>query len=66
MQWLIKSAEEQSEKLSAGLSPENALERFASLLLLLAQLLAALRHAASSSDPAVPSPPHENRLTIDG
>lgn len=70
MQWLIESAEQQSAKLKDGLSPENALERFASLLLLLAQLLAALRHVGSSSNPAAPTPPpaspHESRLTIDG
>lgn len=63
MQWLIKDAEQKVARLSDGLSPENALERFASLLRLVQLLLAAIANfrAGSSSDN-----PNPNRLTIDG
>lgn len=71
--WHIEKSREalaEANALRSGLDVANALERFASLLLLLQQLVALLEghHAASSSkqpDPA-PTGPNENRLTIDG
>lgn len=68
--WHIEKSREAlagAEALKSGLDAQNALERFASLLLLLAQLVAALEgHHAASSSKAAPTGPNENRLVIDG